>query len=41
MKKLALVAVTALLALGLTAAPAHARWDSGWGCGGACRAQHH
>jgi len=30
------VALTAFLALAITAAPADAK-DSGWGCGGACR----
>jgi hypothetical protein len=36
MKKIAIGLVAALLALGVTAAPAHAK-DTSWGCGGACK----
>jgi hypothetical protein len=35
MKKLS-IALVALLAVGLTAAPATAK-DTSWGCGGACK----
>jgi len=35
--KMIAVALTAFLALAITAAPADAKADSGWGCGGACR----
>lgn len=36
MKKLLVALATALLALAVTAAPAHAK-DTSWGCGGACK----
>jgi hypothetical protein len=37
MKKLTIAVVAALLAVTVLAAPAEAKRDSGWGCGGACR----
>lgn len=40
MKRTAVVIVAAILALGMTAAPAQAK-ESGWGCGGACKIVKH